>query len=337
MDTIAFCPDSVYIRSINVVVKEQPLDVSSDASGVTIRVVATRTGLPMDTLRAWERRYGFPKPVRRAGSNRRLYCESDIERLLAMTRTFALGYRVGDVVGMTLPALRALSGDGADPAPAAPRAPNLDALVDLLRGDDVAGFERELRGLATQLGPKRFVTDVAHPFAVRVGEAWAAGRLEVRHEHMASEILTTQLRHMLAGYQDVATRPQVLLATLPGEPHTLALQMVALYLAVSGAKARLLGASTPPEDLAAAALSLHADVVGLTVTLVSDPKEARRGVKKLLRRLPAGVTVWLGGAGAAGLGLDVDEVRCVPGWNDLDDALERWRAGPQRGARVSAA
>lgn len=292
----------------------------SASEGSTIRVVSMRTGLAMETLRAWERRYGFPKPERRAGSNRRLYADADVARLVAIARTLEHGYRVGDVVRMPLDELRAIGAD----APARAEAPDVDAFVERLRADDVVGLEGELRHAAAALGARRFVVEVAHPFAVRVGDAWEARRIDVRHEHVATECLTTQLRHLLAAYQDVAARPSVLLATLPGETHTLALSMVALYLAVSGAKPRLLGASTPVDQLAAAATSLRADVVGITVTAASDRKTARRHVRALAKRMPRGVPLWVGGGAAASLGAG-EGARIVTSWTAIDDALAHWR------------
>ncbi len=297
--------------------------------GSTIRVVSIRTGLPMETLRAWERRYGFPKPERRAGSNRRLYATADVERLMAIARTIERGYRVGDVVHMPPGELAALTVSHA--LKAEPATLDVGVLIERLRVDDVVGVEDGLRHAAATLGARRFVTEVAHPFAVGVGDAWAEGRLEVRHEHIATECLTTQLRHMLTAYQDVTARPSVLLATLPGEPHTLALQMVALYLAISGAKPRLLGASTPPEQLARAATSLRADVVGITVTPVSDRKETRAAVRTLAKLLPQGVPVWVGGGAASSLGVDREGVRLFASWESIDEALESWRENVGRG------
>src|SRR5689334_20266143 len=41
------------------------------------KAVARETGVPADTFRAWERRYGVPRPQRTAGGHR-LYSERDI-------------------------------------------------------------------------------------------------------------------------------------------------------------------------------------------------------------------------------------------------------------------
>ena len=125
-------------------------------------------------------------------------------------------------------------------------APTVDAVVEALRADDIAGVRSLLRAAAVSLGPRAFVTEIAHPLAVRVGELWARGFLEVRHEHVASACLTSQLHLLLGALEDGDRSPSVLLATLPGEPHLLGLDMVAVYLAANLAAPHVLGADTPP-------------------------------------------------------------------------------------------
>jgi DICT domain-containing protein len=53
------------------------------SSGVTLSIgdLAHRTGVPISTLRSWEKRYGFLRPDRRAGAHRR-YSEADVEAVL---------------------------------------------------------------------------------------------------------------------------------------------------------------------------------------------------------------------------------------------------------------
>ncbi len=317
---------------MNESVKARPVKAPApslkESEGSTIRVVSARTGLPMETLRAWERRYGFPRPIRRSGSNRRLYSASDIERLVSIQQALDRGYRVGDVIGKTaaqLADLRTLA-----LPPAAEPSQTDGQLLELLAHDHVAELESQLRRAAAALGPRRFVTELAHPFAVRVGDAWANGRLSVRHEHVATECLVTQLRQMLASYQDIEARPLVLLATLPGEPHTLPLQMVAVYLAAIGAKPRLLGGSTPPHELVESARVFGADAVGITVTPTSDPELTRKAVKSLRRELPREVAVWIGGGGAAALDSDDEGTRVVTSWMAIDEAVAACRAERQR-------
>ncbi len=75
-----------------IAVRQPSRTAASDPTGVSsIKVVSQLTGLQMGTLRAWERRYGFPMPARRADSNRRLYSNEQIERLRTVAGAAAIG------------------------------------------------------------------------------------------------------------------------------------------------------------------------------------------------------------------------------------------------------
>lgn len=301
----------------------------------SIRVVAALTGIPMGTLRVWERRYGFPRPARREGSNRRVYGTDQIEQLRAIADALSQGYRPGDVMHKPLSELKALLSERPQP-PALGRSAagsaggDVPTLLGLLAADDIKGIEDELRFAAAALGAKRFVTELAQPLALAVGEWWADGKLAIRHEHVMTECLTTQLRSLLATHQNADGAPTTVLTTLPGEPHTLGLQMVALYLALSAAKPLLLGPNTPPEQVLAAAMSLRASVVGIAVTPTADLQATRRAILRLDRELPAAVALWVGGQAGSLLGKLPERAEVIATWSALDAALERSRARARR-------
>ncbi|MES1185709.1 MAG: MerR family transcriptional regulator, partial [Myxococcales bacterium] len=287
----------------------------------SIKVVSDLTRLPMGTLRAWERRYGFPQPERRRDSNRRLYSAEQLARLRQVAQLLERGYRPSDVIHKTEPELAQLLGASAAPRPEvlAPTA-DVPALLELLAADDAKGIEERLRLAAAAWGAKRFVTELAHPLAQAVGEAWANGELSIRHEHLMTECLTTQLRALLAAHQEVEGAPHVVLGTLPGENHTLGLQMVAVYLALSGAKPRLLGANTPPDQISSAARALGASVVGIAVSAAADMPATRRQLRRLAAELPSSTALWVGGAGAQSLGDLPAPAVAVTNWLAIDSA-----------------
>lgn len=292
----------------------------------SIRVVAELTRLPMGTLRAWERRYGFPLPERRRDSNRRLYSDEQLRRLRRVANLLERGYRPGDVIHKSEPELAELLGTDGAPAPQAPRSVvDVRGLLALLAADDAKGIEEQLRLAAAAWGAKRFVTELAHPLARAVGDAWAKGELSIRHEHLMTECLTTQLRALLAAHQDVDGTPHVVLGTLPGESHTLGLQMVAVYLALNAAKPRLLGANTPPEQIRSAASALGATVIGIAVSPSAAMPATRRQLRLLAAGLPSSTALWVGGAGAKSLGELPAPAEAVPSWSAIDGALARAR------------
>ena len=112
----------------------------------------------------------------------------------------------------------------------------------------------------------------------------------------------------------------VLLATLPTEPHTLGLQMAAVYLAVGSVRPRLLGANTPSGQILDAVHAFGAAAVGVTVTEVADPASTRRALRSLARDLPPHAALWVGG-GAASRFLGIPRVRCLGDWAAMDDAI----------------
>ena len=70
-----------------------------------IRLVANRTGLTVDLIRAWEKRYHVVDPARSV-TKRRLYSDYDIERLRLIRLAKLNGRRLVDVAPLTLEALR---------------------------------------------------------------------------------------------------------------------------------------------------------------------------------------------------------------------------------------
>ena len=231
---------------------------ASDTAGerqarYSIRVTSRLTAIELGTLRMWERRYGFPRPERTDGGSR-VYSESDVEALKLITRALEQGYRPGEIVGKPREELLKLVAVASHvPSRSGGSTPTVATLLAALGGDELALLRAQLRQAALTLGPKRFLVEVAHPLCLRIGELWADGKLEVRHEHMVSECLFSQLRVLASAYEDRPGAPRVLLATLPNERHGLGLAMAETYLAASQVTPILLGVDTPAEQIVKAA------------------------------------------------------------------------------------
>ncbi|HET7544475.1 MAG TPA: MerR family transcriptional regulator [Polyangiaceae bacterium] len=295
------------------------------ARGYSIRVASRLSGVSSDTLRMWERRYGFPKPGRN-GSQVRVYTDADIERLVLIARALKAGFRSGEVIHHGAEELRGLLTSSARAELNSDRStPTIESLLVLLLQDDAQGLRDELRRCVVLLGPKQFLTDVAAPLLEQVGVAWAAGRVAVRHEHLVSEVLSSKLSSLLSAYEDRSTGPVVLLATLSDEQHGLGLEMVALYLALAGVTPRVLGVNMPPDQLAEAAVALAVDVVGVSISEAADLGLTEAHLRRVLSSLPSRIQVWVGGKQARKLGLRNPRIRQVITWQDLDEAVARLR------------
>ena len=76
----------------------------------SIAEVERETGLGKDTLRVWERRYGFPVPMRdKLGE--RVYPDEQVQRLRLLKRLLDAGHRPGKVVPLPAERLQALLQD----------------------------------------------------------------------------------------------------------------------------------------------------------------------------------------------------------------------------------
>jgi MerR family transcriptional regulator, light-induced transcriptional regulator len=275
---------------------------------LTIGALSTATGIPIDTIRTWERRYGYPLPERKP-SGHRVYPLSTVPRLRRVAQAIARGHRAAEVLPASENALEILlaslppaliEGGGTDrPSPALGWIVPADTREALqwVRAFDADRLKRWFQTEWARLGPLDFLEHRAAAFLRAVGDAWQAKQLEVRHEHFASAVLGDFLRSVRQPLDDRSRGSIVALATLPGELHGLGLQMAALVFALAGWRALILGVDTPIEQIAA--LTREVPIAAVALSCV-DPDGAKNGteVRALRRKLPGGTPLIVGGSGA---------------------------------------
>ena len=148
-----------------------------DHSQMTLSIAAVErdTGIGKDTLRVWERRYGFPMPGRDA-NDERIYPMAQVEKLRVIKRLMDQGHRPGRIVAQSMEALQHLSRGEASLQPAhiadaGHAREDLMAYIGMLQTQDHEGIRRELLKTLSQDGLQRFVTNVVAPLTGMVGDA----------------------------------------------------------------------------------------------------------------------------------------------------------------------
>lgn len=299
----------------------------ASVAGHRIGEVARLTGLSVDTLRVWERRYGFPSPGR-AHSGVRLFGEEDVSRLMLIQRALLRGFRPGEVVSKTVDELARIL--EAAPEAAEPRrrevSPRVAALLDDVTQYRLGSLRSRLAEAAETLGAGPFVREVAGPLLDELGEGWACGAIDVRQEHLASEEVSLRLRALLAAAPPESEGPSVLLATLSGERHGLGLEMAAVDLASRRVIPRLLGTDTPSRQIVEAALALGVDAVGISLPTGTDPRAAVPALRWISEWLPGSIALWLGGRGSNRIPAPATRALVLREWAQVDDAVEGLRA-----------
>jgi DNA-binding transcriptional MerR regulator/methylmalonyl-CoA mutase cobalamin-binding subunit len=298
-----------------------------------IAAVERDSGLSKDTLRVWERRYGFPAPMRDA-SDERVYPIDQVLRLRAIKRLIDLGHRPGKIIALSLEELQAVAQQ--DAARAAPQdgevetAGDLQIYVDLIKTHRVDELRRTLSQAILRVGLARFVTDVVAPMNVRVGDAWARGHLDIFEEHLYTESIQLLLRNAIHSMSLTSASPSVLLTTLPKESHALGMLMAQTIFALEGARCVSLGVETPLPDIVLASQAARVDIVALSFSSGLNPTQVLDGLGQLRARLASDIQIWAGGT------CPILHRRALPGilaFRDLTQigpALVAWRVDHPR-------
>jgi methanogenic corrinoid protein MtbC1 len=304
-----------------------------DHSRVALSIAAVErdTGIGKDTLRVWERRYGFPQPYRDAHGER-TYPLDQVEKLRTIKRLMDQGHRPGRIVAQSMEALQHLSrGEAALQSnralPHAHNNPDLMPYIALLQSQDHDGMRRELLKVLSHEGLQHFVTEVVAPLTRMVGDAWARGDLAVYEEHLYTECVTSLMRQVILAIPraDSGGAPTVLLTTLPQEAHGLGLLMVESLLSLQGCRCVSLGTQTPVRDIAQAAKAHRVDVVALSFSLNMNPNHVVDGLAELNLLLPASIEVWVGGGAPVLRRRALEHVVVLNDFDAIAHAIQQWR------------
>jgi len=301
------------------------LPMSKPPSGLTISAVERETGLSKDVLRVWERRYGFPVPLRTAAGER-LYPEDQLAKLKLARRLIDAGLRPGRILALSGEELEELARTRQDKAGGAPASAAHDKAMELLKTHRCVELRSSFRHAILRDGLFRFMTDTAAPLTVRVGEAWMRGDIRVFEEHLFTEQLTSALRAAMPQSGGVALPPRVLLTTLPGEQHGLGLLMAESVLRLEGADCISLGTQTPVGEIAAACMANRCDIVALSFSANFQHNQAAEAAAALRAALPSPIALWCGGAGLARVRQLPENVLRLDSLQDISDAIAAWRS-----------
>lgn len=295
---------------------------SSVEGAMGIAAVERDTGLAKDTLRVWERRYGFPAPGRDTNGER-VYPQEQVDKLRLIRRLLDLGKRPAAIVGADVATLAGMLEAARAPAAVAAEGGE-QALLQYVRLHRRAELAVALQQLLLKQGLQRFVMEKVAPLNEAVGEAWLRGEIDVADEHLYTEQVQNVLRGAIVAHPIAAGRPRVLLTTLPDELHVLGLLMVEATLVPEGANCVSLGAQTPLADIPAAAVAGGFDVVGLSFSTAYPPRRAAQALRQLRDALPVGVALWAGGGALRQQRRHIDGVRVFDALDEVAEAARAW-------------
>ena len=210
----------------------------------SVAQVEALTGIKAHTLRVWERRYNFLKPMR-TPTNIRFYTDDQLKRLLNFGILVRNGYRVSKLDKMTdeevFEAVTKILND--------PESKDRDEIKGLTLSmlemkeeefDNI--FERQV----IRKGFLKTITEMIYPFLQYVGVLWNTNRAMVAQEHFVSNLIRQKI---IAATERLSIpskqAPSIVFFLLEGEDHEIGLLLANFIAKELGWKTYYLGQSVP--------------------------------------------------------------------------------------------
>ena len=261
---------------------DPPIPSNGAPTEIAISEASKLLGVPVPTIRSWERRYGFPSPARTDGKHRR-YTLEEISTLRAVRDEITRGHPAREAV--------AIVRSGA--ATGERRSEYLDRFMESAGVLDPDGVRGALDVATEIVGVERAIIEVALPGMREMGDRWRSGRCDVANEHLATQAVRQWLAR-LGALTPPPYRPRPLvLACAPTELHTIGLEAIAVMLGRRGWSCNVLGAMTPPGSLLATLTATR----GAGAIVTAQRSVGRRGAVEALRAAGqiSGVRLFYGG------------------------------------------
>lgn len=281
-----------------------------------IKAVAQLTGLSVHVIRAWEKRYNAVSPLR-TDTNRRLYSESDIEKLQVLLTLTSKGHNIGGIAKMPLSELKEILSE--QPETSKPNFKfqrNVSKISDpdslftsclkSVYAFDIKNLESILYKASVNLSQPVLLDRIIAPLIIEVGEMWKEGEIRVFHEHMVTASIRGFLYNLIDSSKTIESAPSVLVTTPQGQLHELGALMAAVAASTEGWNVTYLGPNLPAEEIVGAAQRLQCKAIALSIVYPTDDWILRKELLKFNQILPQNTSLIVGGKGARGY-LDVLE------------------------------
>lgn len=257
------------------------MDSSRNAPIYNIKAVSRQTGVPSDTLRRWESRYGIIVP-QRTDSGYRLYSQNDIDAIFWLKQQLETGLSISRASEM----LRQMGGAPPPPEletpakaanPDVPSPPSAgtglrsslalrEELMSAFRAVDEARASSVLNEAIGIYSLDDVCLNIVQPALVEIGELWLSGHVSVAVEHFSSSFVRSRLANLFHSSPHATKGPLVLVGCAPEEYHELGAMFLALFLRRAGYRVVYLGQNVPIVSLQGMIQAMKPDAICISAT-----------------------------------------------------------------------
>jgi MerR family transcriptional regulator, light-induced transcriptional regulator len=286
------------------------------------------TGIPRNTLIAWERRYGLLNPERRENGYRR-YTEHDVSQLLKVKNALTAGLKISEAVELLhtqsaadaeqakLPPeleekIQPISEFSMDTPYARMRQELLAALVSY-RGQDASEILARLVTVSFSIR----LQEVYFPVLHEIGDRWERGDISIAQEHFATGLIKNHLAAIFVSTPAPALDAEhVVSVTMPHDEHEIAALALAIHLSLKGRRVTYLGSKLPKEELIQFCLKHRPQLVCISCITLPSRGDLRLFTDALRPVVQQGTRVVMGGTSLVGVEMD-PLIEVAPNWGDF--------------------
>ncbi|MEJ2471173.1 MAG: MerR family transcriptional regulator [Desulfuromonadales bacterium] len=255
---------------------------------MNIQQLSHETGIGVDTLRIWERRYGEPTPGRDARGHRS-YTTAQVDALRIVKKLQNFGQRPSKIFALCSQLRVALLQRSA-----ADKLPDDHRLKRLIIEMTPQQMATELAEQYDRLGLNTFIHQYVTPLLQQLDHGWTTGQLSIAREHLISDQLENLLKGELAGMTR-AGAPQIVFLTLSGERHKIGLLLAAILFQQAGLPVIWLSEELPLSEIPELARTLGVSGVAMSFSSYYASRQAKQDLRSLRRQLDSDIKIIAGG------------------------------------------
>lgn len=259
----------------------------------SIKTLSKLIDINTDTIRTWERRYGLVTP-QRTQTGRRLYSESDVERMGIVARLVKSGHPISNLAGLEIANLRKIDQDSSSSPFGLLETRIREEIIRSIDIDDYMSFGKILRAAFGAFTPVQLADTILIPALQHIGYRWEQGDFDIAQEHCFSAVIKQTLMANMPLPRWQTHHKSALFTTLDGEHHELGVLIGSYVAAEQGFDCHYLGANMPINSLVCHLVRNRFNL--LVVSLVNTPDRTAL-IDKLAyleKHLPSDIAIYIG-------------------------------------------